>query len=289
MPSGFVGALAACLLLVPAAKAVDLDSLWDFSQPEVSEERFRDALREAKGDDAIILETQIARTYGLRAQFDLAREVLRGLAPRLEGAGPEARTRYELELGRTYASAAHPPDSLTAEDKETARAAYRRALDTARAARLDGLSIDAIHMMAFVDTSAADQRKWAEAALEVVESSEQPEAKRWEASIRNNLGYALHRAGRYEDALAQFQQAVVLRERGDDAEATRIAHWMVAWTLRAMHRFDEALAIQLRLERECDDAGQPDRYVFEELEALYRAKGDLELAKHYQERREAQP
>ena len=55
-----------------------------------------------------------------------------------------------------------------------------------------------------------------------------PPARKWEASLRNNVGYALHQLQRYDEALAQFQQAVVLRERADDAEATRAAHWMVA-------------------------------------------------------------
>jgi tetratricopeptide (TPR) repeat protein len=95
------------------------------------------------------------------------------------------------------------------------------------------------------------------------------------------VGYALHQLGRYDEALAQFQQAVALRERSTDQQAIRIAHWMVAWTLRAMNRIDEALAIQLRLEREREAAGQPSSYVFEELELLYRAKGDEARAAHY--------
>jgi hypothetical protein len=62
---------------------------------------------------------------------------------------------------------------------------------------------------------------------------------------------------------------------------------MVARTLRSLQRHDEALAIQLRLEREFDAAGQPDPYVFEELEALYRARGDADKAEHYNARRAA--
>ena len=45
--------------------ALDLNALWDFGRPEVSEQRFRDALQSATGDQALILRTQIARTYGL--------------------------------------------------------------------------------------------------------------------------------------------------------------------------------------------------------------------------------
>ena len=274
----------ACAGLALSAQAVDLSSLWDFSRPDVSEQRFRAALLTASGDDALILRTQIARSLGLRRDFERAREELRAVAKELDRAGAEARTRYFLELGRTYASAAHPAELQTPQASELARSAYRQAIELARTASLDGLAIDAIHMMAFVDTDAADQLTWAEEALRIVESSTQPAARRWEASIRNNLGHALHQLGRYDEALVQLRQAVAIRERGTSAEATRTAHWMVARTLRAMGRVDEALKIQLRLEREADLAGKPDHYVFEELRLLYASKGEPDRARHYEDR-----
>jgi tetratricopeptide (TPR) repeat protein len=267
--------------------AVDLSSLWDFSKPELSEQRFRAALASASGDDALVLHTQIARSYGLRRDFDKARQVLMAIEPQIASAGAEARVRYQLELGRTHASATHAAEQQTAESKALARSAYQQALDEARRAKLDGLAIDAIHMLAFVDTAPADQLKWGQQALAVVESSTQPDARRWEASIRNNIGYALHQLGRYDEALEQFRVAVLLREQGSNAQAARAAHWMVAWTLRAMGRGDEALPIQLRLEREADAAGTPDPHVFEELERLYRDRNDEPRADHYRQRREA--
>ena len=136
-------------------------------------------------------------------------------------------------------------------------------------------------MLAFVDTEPADQLKWGQRALAIALASSQPSAKNWEAPLRNNVGYALHELGRCEEALDQFKQAVVLRERGTDPQAIRIAYWMVGWTLRALNRVDEALAIQLRLEDERQAAGVPSHYVFEELELLYRAKGDEARASHY--------
>lgn len=267
--------------------ALDLNTLWDFGQPEVSEQRFRAALLTATGDEALILRTQIARTYGLRRDFDGARRLLKEIEGNISPTGPEAQIRYHLELGRTFASATHPRNLLTSEAQERARAEYERALALARAAKLDGLTIDVIHMLAFVDQSPADQLKWGEAALAVVLSSTQPDAKRWEASVRNNVGYALHQMGRFSEALGQFQEALAMRERGTYPQATRVARWMVAWTLRSLRRNDEALEMQLSLEREADAAGQPDPYVFEELEALYREKGDLSKAQHYAARRAA--
>ena len=63
--------------------------------------------------------------------------------------------------------------------------------------------------------------------------------------------------------------------------------WMIAWTLRALGQLSEALEIQLRLEREYDEAGEPDPYVFEELELLYQAINDKEKAEFYANRRNA--
>jgi tetratricopeptide (TPR) repeat protein len=176
---------------------------------------------------------------------------------------------------------------VTAEDKDIARAQYARALEIAKSAKLDSLGIDAVHMLAFVDTSPAEQLRWAQEALALVEETSQPAAKQWEASIRNNMGYALHQLGRFEEALAQFELALALREKGTNAQATLIARWMIAWTLRALGRVPEALDLQLKLEAACAALGTPDQYVFEELELLYRQMGDAARADAYAERRKA--
>ena len=274
--------VAAVVLVAAAhpAPALDLDVLWDAGRPEASEQRLRAALAATwDEDDAVILVTQIARSHGLRGDFARAQTMLAAIEPQLGSA--EARVRHALETGRTLSSATHPPETQTAQVRARARAAYLDAFELARAAQLDALAIDALHMMAFVDTAPADQLRWGQQALALAQASAQPAARRWEAALRNNVGYALHQLGRYDEALEQFRLALALRERGSDAEATRIAWWMVAWTLRALARADEALAIQLRLERECDAAGAPDPYVYEELEILYRARGDGAAAARY--------
>ncbi len=267
--------------------ALDLASLWDFNQPEVSEQRFRAALVGASVDETIILQTQIARTYGLRRDFSHAQQILADLEPQITGASAEAQTRYFLELGRTFSSATHPPESQTAYVKERARTAYMSAARLAQEANLDHLAIDALHMMAFIDTAPEQQLAWNHKALQLIETSSQPQAKKWEGSLRNNTGYALHELGRYEEALVEFELALAYFERHGNAQQIRIAHWMVAWTLRSLGRLDEALAIQLCLEKECDEAGEPDTFVFEELELLYRGLNDPEKAALYARRRKA--
>ncbi len=269
------------LLILHNAMAIDITKLWDYSKPTVSETRFRAALNGASDDDAFILHTQIARTFGLRRQFDTARATLAALEPRLAAASAEAQVHYHLEWGRSLASAAHPPDNPP-ESREAARGHFMRAFTLAQTAALDYLAIDALHMMPFVDTEPAQQLAWNEKALAYLERSTQPDAKRWEASLRNNVGYARHLAGDYDEALRQYRLSLAAHERADNASSVRIAHWMIASTYRAQKRFEEAIAIQLRLEQEWAAAGEPDPYVFEELEHLYRATHDEERANVYQ-------
>lgn len=260
---------------------LNLDQLWDFNDPQLSEGRFRHALAASSGEEALILQTQIARTYGLRGDFSTSRSILSEIEPRVREAGPRVRSFYYLELGRSYCSAAHPTESLTPEARQEARAAYLRAIEEAHTAGLAGQAVDALHMLAFVEVEPERQLEWNRRALELAASSDQPQARKWEASLRNNSGYALHQLGRYREALAEFLLALEARQREGDPEKIRIAWWMIAWTLRALGRLQEALEIQLRLEKECDAAGQPDPYVYEELEILYREVGNEDAAQRY--------
>jgi tetratricopeptide (TPR) repeat protein len=247
---------------------MDLAALWDFSDPVLSEQRLRVLLDTVSGDDALIVQTQIARSFGLRQDFVQAQQLLRQIELALPQAGTEVQVRHALEYGRTLSSATHDPQTQTETVKATARSAYMQAFTIARAEQLDDLAIDALHMLAFVDSDPADQLKWGLQALAVAEQSSQLSAKRWEGSLRNNIGYALHQLGRFAEALEQFQQAVTFRERNGTTEQIRVAYWMVAWTLRALNRNDEALAIQVQLKEECEAAGTPDPYVLEEIALL---------------------
>lgn len=172
-------ALLICLgcLTLSAAATVDLTALWDFGDPALSERRFRDALKSASGDDALILQTQIARTYALRKDFNAARAQLISIGGAVAGAGEEVRARYWLELGRTYASHRHAPESQGPESRQQARSAFSTSLEISKRAKLDALAIDAMHMFVFVDTAPEDQFKWNLAALSLIEASDQPDAK----------------------------------------------------------------------------------------------------------------
>jgi tetratricopeptide (TPR) repeat protein len=270
------------------AMAVDVLSLWNFSDAAGTEAKFREALNTAKGDDVLILQTQIARTHGIRKDFAQAQKILKEqVEPHLAKANTEVNVRYWLEFGRTLSSATHSKESQTDAVRAQARAAYTKAFDLADKAGLGYLAVDTMHMMGFVDTEPAKQLEWNLKTLAYMDASKDPQAKKWEASLVSNVGYALHENGRYEEALSHFQRALAVKEKTGKPEGIRIAYWYIAWTLRSLKRVDEALAIQLRLEKEGEADGKPDPYVFEELAALYKVKGDAANTARYQAKFEA--
>ena len=120
---------------------------------------------------------------------------------------------------------------------------------------------------------ANDGWAWNERAMELARTSSDPAARRWVASIANNMAWARHGAGAYQEALELFRLALVERERQDDPARTRIARWSVARCLRSLGRTEEALAEQQSLAAELEALGETDEYVTEEIAECLRELG----------------
>jgi tetratricopeptide (TPR) repeat protein len=199
--------------------------------------------------------TKDARALGLEDRFAEGHALLDTVPA---DAGAETAVRVSLERGRLFRSAGDPA---------TASAHFDAAVAAAASAGLDGLQVDALHMVALV--APTDQQLAAhEAALALARSSTDPDAQRWLPSLLNNLGMTYSDLGDWPAALTAFEQALAGRLEGDDAEATRVASWMVAWALRNLGRRDEAREMQRALKVELDAAGASDEYVDEELALL---------------------
>jgi len=246
---------------------IDPTPLWDFDDPEGSEQRFREAAADATGADRLVLLTQVARALGLQDRFTEAHDTLdQVLSGPPTVAGPdeaptvdsEVSTRVALERGRLFRSAGRP---------EEARPCFEAAVADARGADMDALLVDALHMVALVIPADRQEALLGE-ALEVARASSDPAARRWEASLLNNLGMTHADAGEWEPALAVFERALAARRVTGEAGDVRIARWMVAWALRNLGRTGEALAIQRELKAELLAAGDADPYVDEELQLL---------------------
>ena len=145
------------------AVTIDVRALWDFDDPAASEARFREA---RPPRPATTRWSSRPRSRGQRPppRPGRGRELLDGVRARLDGAGPEPRVRYELELGRAWISAVTLPEERTPDVLAAARETYGRAFELARDAGLDDLAIDAVHMMAIVEARPADQIAWIDKA-----------------------------------------------------------------------------------------------------------------------------
>ena len=232
---------------------IDPAPLWDFEDPVVSEQRFRDAASAAAGDDEQVLLTQVARSLGLQERYAECQALL----DTLTSMAPEVRIRVALERGRLVRSSG----------SDGARAAFEEAAGIAAGAGLDALRVDALHMVALV-ADPMDQLAINEEALAIARASSDRRARDWDASLLNNIGMARADSGDLTAALESFEEALAACERIGDAFRTRVARWMVAWTLRRLDRPAEALEMQRALKAELLAAGESDRYVEEELALL---------------------
>ena len=250
--------------------AMEIRWLWDFSDPARSEAVFRERLKSASSDDALSLQTQIARSYGLRSRFDEAFALLDQIEPQLAQAGAEPNVRYLLERGRTLRSSKQATQALPL---------FLDAVKRAGAAQLDELAVDAMHMAALAEPDAEQQMQWNQHALALAQNSADPNARNWDASLANNIGWTHHDAGRFDAALASFQTALAARRRLGKAEDIRSARWMVARALRSLKRHDEALVILQDLAADPAAFTQPDGFVFEEIGENLLAQGHAAAAK----------
>lgn len=254
------------------AWAIDIDALWEYADPAASESRFRTALESTRGDDRLELLTQIARTFSLRRDFAKAHALLDEVEPQLSAAGPRPKVRYLLERGRSFNSAG---------EREKARALFVQAWELGQSAGIEGLAVDAAHMVAITYAGSLDAVEWNRRGLAIARASHDAKARTLIPAMLNNAAWDLHDLGRYAEALPLFEEALAEWTARRRPEQIRFAKYAVGRCLRLLNRGGEALSIQRALEREYAAAGKPSGYVFEEIAELLDASGKTDEARPY--------
>lgn len=226
----------------------DILELWDFGDPAASEARFRKVLED--GWDAEVA-TQVARAQGLQGEFAKARETLEEVRERIDQSPSSELARFLLESGRVENSSGNPGGSI---------AFFMEALTVANSIGNEYLAIDAAHMLGIVANGEA-ALDWNKRAIEMALRAKDERARQWVGSLHNNLGWALHDLGKYEEALIEFTKALEFRKKQGEPENVRIAKWCIGRCLRSLGRLDEALEVQRGL---CGES-ENDGYVLEEI------------------------
>ncbi len=242
----------------------DFDKLWNFSEPAKTQTQFEEILpkfQKAKNQDLLLqLQTQIARSQGLQRKFEEAEKTLANVKKDLNIQTPVAEIRYHLELGRVFNSSKR---------KQLSKEPFLKAFELATSRNQDNFAVDAAHMMGIIEDTAEKQMEWNLKAVALAEKSKEEKARQWLGSLYNNMGWTYHDSGKYTEALDIFQKALRFREEKGNPETIRIAKWSVARTLRSLKKYDEALQMQMSLEKAFQEAKRTDGYVFEELAELY--------------------
>jgi hypothetical protein len=175
--------------------------------------------------------------------------------------------RKVLERGRVINSSGSPAK---------ARPLFKGALAAATEAGFEHLAIDALHMVAIV-ADPSEQDALNSEALRLAEGATDPRARRWRASLLNNMGWSAFSRGDYFAALGLFEDALAARIEQEQPDEIRIARWCIGRTLRALGRNGEALELQRSLSAELKASGKTDPYVDEELAELSKAMGTRDL------------
>ncbi|MCU1635647.1 MAG: hypothetical protein JWQ68_886 [Cryobacterium sp.] len=234
----------------PISQAL-LDSLWDFSNPRASADRFRLAADDPERGTLARAElgTQLARALGLLGEFDQAEAVLDAVMDAVGESSERVQARVALERGRLMVAAEHLAESVPL---------FTLATRKAVAAGSTFLALDALHMLALAD--AGHEEEWAAEGIDVLDTVGEPRARRWGVALHNNLGWHLHDSGRPEQALPHFEQALAYAREVGTADQAFIGEWAVARCLRTLGRSDEARDIQERLasERPADEFVQAE-------------------------------
>jgi tetratricopeptide (TPR) repeat protein len=261
-----------------ASELQDFDELWDYGDPAATEAKFREIEPRARAagdvDYLVQLLTQIARTKGLRGDFDGANAVLDEAEKLLTPTCVVGRIRYLLERGRTLNSAHKRPEAIRI---------FEQALRAATQAGTDFHRVDAAHMLGIAEEP-EKALAWNLKAIAMAEAAKSEKARMWLGALYNNTAWTYHDSKEYGRALDLFEKALAhclahCIERGQEAQI-RIARWSVGRALRSLGRFEEALALQrvlLEAYRKADS--QDDGFVLEEIGEILWAQGNKRLAR----------
>ncbi|MDQ3855128.1 MAG: tetratricopeptide repeat protein [Chloroflexota bacterium] len=254
----------------------DVDTLWDYNDPEESERRFRELMPLARrnGDETYVavLLTQVARAQGLQRRFGEAHATLDQVAGMSATETGVSNIRYLLERGRVLNSSGHPGESSPY---------FLQAWKLAQELGEDYYAVDAAHMLGIVEPPDR-QLHWNLKAVESAQHSHDERAKGWLGSLYNNIGWTYQDLGEYGTALEYFWKGLEWRREQGPERESRIASWTVGRAPRSLGRTEEALEMQGRNLREAERAGKPDGYIHEELgECLLALGREYEAREHF--------
>ena len=247
----------------------DFDQLWDYSNPQVTREKFKALLPTI--DNAALraeVQTQIVRTHSLQRQFAEAHRLLDAIDPQITKEMSVARVRYWLERGRAFNSNG---------ERQTACVLFEQALSLAQQIGADFYAVDAAHMLG-IAAEKGEQLAWNLKALALAQNSAETRTNNWQGSLLNNIGWTYFSNADYDNALYHFEQCLDFYTQTNKRNKTLIARYSIAKTWRMQGRYSDALTEQQAILVEHHAHNEVGEYVEEEIGESLHATGEAEAA-----------
>ena len=113
---------------------------------------------------------------------------------------------------------------------------------------MEGLAVDAAHMLAIANSGSKKAIEWNLRGLVVARASQESKACALIPAMLNNAAWDLHDAGRFDEALMLFKEALEEWSARQKTVQIQIAKWSVARCYRSLGRHADALEILHALE-----------------------------------------
>lgn len=252
-----------------------INKLWNFGDVNATRAKFLDLLPQAKasGDKSyyLQLQTQLARTYSLQANFSEAHAILDTVEKALSEGTPLAKVRYLLERGRTYNSS---------EQQAKALPLFMEAADLATSIHEMNYAVDAVHMVAIAERDPRDQAKWNLKGIEMAKAD--TSQKGWLHAFYNNIGESYLKVKDYGSAYKYFHLLAQLqKEQYGEEDIFTIKDEAKALTL--FGKPSDALALMEDVSKKLDQNKEQNGWIENELaEALYALDRKNEALPHFQ-------
>lgn len=259
----------------------DVDSLWNPQDPAGSELAFRALLPEARQlagaerAQLILLLSWIGRAEALQRKFAEARRSLDEAGKLLEEPGAQyaVAVRIGWLIGRGHLH-------ILEKTPSQARAFFSEAWSLATESGEDYFAVEIAQLMA-VSEPAKSQREWISRAIQIAEKSQLPKTKACLCALYSSLGWKHFEMRQFENSLESFKTALEsAKSVGSELEAFT-AQWSIGKVLRAMSRFEEALAIQKKLVDGLGIGGRKNGRLYEEMAECLHALKRVDEAQMY--------
>lgn len=188
--------------------------------------------------------TQIALAQAMQNKFSQAHDTIDFAASLASDQDFIGRARVIVERGRIF---------WLWGNLEAALSLFYESFELSQKELLIDHACNAAHLIALVTPNVEDKIYWNQQAIDFAKCSSTLRISASCGTLHHNLGGAYLEAKEFQKALETFQKTLEFRQQEGVEPHIHIAKWHIAYVLRCLGEYDEALAKIIELQEEYSD------------------------------------